>query len=218
MKNRTWTKTALAISACLCILWWILGAGATVAWFTDTSDDVRNQFHIGMIDMDVYFKNDVIKTYTPLDYSTAVFDDQALYEPGYTQVVFFKIENSGDVDFHYKLSVTVDKAVTAKSVLGNEIYLPNYLRYGAVFGKSEETVIEQVSKRLKSWTYADSYMLNTWSELSPYIFEAGEAPHYGALILYMPVDVGNAANYRGTAPEVELGLTVYAQQTVPASP
>ena len=44
-------------------------------------------------------------------------------------------------------------------------------------------------------------------------FEAGEDPHYAALIIYMPEEVGNVANYRGdTVPEVELGITVKAEQ------
>lgn len=212
MKNRKWTKTALAISACLFILWWVLGTSATLAWFTDTTAVARNEFRIGKMNLDVSFKNDVIKEYTPLEGSTKVFNDQALYEPGYTQVVYLKIENKGDVDFNYKMAVTVNGVTTAMSVLGNEIYLPNYLRYGAVFAESENALQNEVANRLQSWTHADTYMLDTWSEVSEYTFEVGEDPHYAALIIYMPTEVTNVANYRGNAPQVELGISVYAQQ------
>lgn len=215
MKRKKWRKAALALSACLFVLWWALGTGATLAWFSDV-ETVRNEFRIGLLDLDVSYKNDIITEYTPLKGATEVFYDEALYEPGYTQVVYLKIENNGDVDFNYKVSVTVEDFTNGKNAWGEEIYLPNYLRYGVVFAESETELQEMVRDRLNTRTYAinDWRMLDTWSEISPYIFEAGENPHYAALIIYMPEEVGNAANYRGfVEPRVELGITVFAQQS-----
>lgn len=212
MSKKKWTRAALVLSSVLFVLWWLLGTSATLAWFSDT-DEVRNEFRIGLLDLDVSFKNDWITEYTPLENSSEVFSDHALYEPGYTQIVYLKIENKGDVDFNYKMSVTVNRVTKSVSVLGNEIYLPNYLRYGAVFAETEAEVQELVAQRLQSWDHTDTYMLDTWSKDSEYTFEAGEDPHYAALIVYMPTEVTNVANYRGsTAPQVELGITVYAQQ------
>ena len=105
--KKKWTKVAFALSALLFVLWWALGTGATIAWFSDT-DTVRNEFEIGLIDLDVSYRNDVVTEFTPLQGTTRAFNDQALYEPGYTQVVWLKIENLGDVDFNYKLAVTVE--------------------------------------------------------------------------------------------------------------
>ena len=212
MRNRKWTKMALAFSACLFVIWWALGTGATLAWFSDT-DTVRNQFQIGLLNLDVSFKNDIVTEYTTLEGTTKAFNDQALYEPGYTQVVYLKIENNGDVDFNYKIAVTVDAENSKKGigVWGNEIYLPNYLRYGVVFGETEE----ELKDRLEARTNAPNQwgMLGTWSEISPYTFEVGEDPHYAALIVYMPEEVDNVANYRGAIqPTVALGITVFAQQ------
>lgn len=215
MNRKKWRKTALVLSACLFVLWWALGTGATLAWFSDV-ETVRNEFKIGLLDLDVSYKNDIITEYTPLKGATEVFYDDALYEPGYTQVVYLKIENNGDVDFNYKVSVTVEDFTNGKNAWGEEIYLPNYLRYGVVFAESETELQEMVRDRLNTRTHAtnDWGMLGTWSEVSPYIFEAGENPHYAALIIYMPEEVGNAANYRGFAePRVELGITVFAQQS-----
>ena len=215
MKRKKWRKAALALSACLFVLWWALGTGATLAWFSDV-ETVRNEFRIGLLDLEVSYKNDIITEYTPLKGATEVFYDEALYEPGYTQVVYLKIENNGDVDFNYKVSVTVEDFTNGKNAWGEEIYLPNYLRYGVVFAESETELQEMVRDRLNTRTYAinDWRMLDTWSEISPYIFEAGENPHYAALIIYMPEEVGNAANYRGfVEPRVELGITVFAQQS-----
>jgi len=214
LKRRKWKKTALALSACLFVLWWALGTGATLAWFSDV-ETVRNEFKIGLLNLDVSYRNDRVTEYTPLQGATEVFYDEALYEPGYTQVVYLKIENLGDVDFRYKTVVTVKDYVNGRNAWGEEIYLPNYLRYGAVFAQSEDELEAMVEERLKARDHADQYWgpLDTWSKESPYVFKAEEAPHYAALIVYMPEDVGNVANYRGfTQPKVMLGVTVFAQQ------
>lgn len=214
MKKKKWTKVALALSACLFVLWWALGTGATLAWFSDT-DTVRNAFQIGLLKIDVSYRNDIVTKYTPLQGTTEAFNDQALYEPGYTQVVYLKIDNVGDVAFNYKLAVTVEDSDKGENAWGEEIYLPNYLRYGIVFGETEADVQQQVKDRLTAKTHAsnDWGMLGTWSEISPYTYDVGENAHYAALIVYMPEEVGNAANYRGVdVPQVKLGIKVFAQQ------
>lgn len=214
MYKKKWTKAALAFSACLFVLWWALGTSATLAWFSDV-DTVRNEFRVGLIKLDVSYRNDIVKEYTPLQGTTKAFNDEALYEPGYTQVVYLKIENNGDVDFNYKVAVTVEDFTNGKNAWGEDIYLPNYLRYGVVFAESENELKDTVKDRLQSKTHANHEWgsLGTWSAVSPYTFAAGESAHYAALIIHMPESVDNAANYRGIQePRVELGITVFAQQ------
>lgn len=211
---------ALAVSSFLFILWWALGTGATLAWFSDV-ETVRNEFRIGLLDLDVSYKNDIVTEYTPLKGATEVFYDQALYEPGYTQVVYLKIDNNGDLDFNYKVAVTVKGSRIGTSVLGNSIYLPDYLQYGVVFAESENQLQELVKDRLEAKNHAENHWgaLGTWSMISPYTHEVQkkaadpEYAHYAALIIHMPEEVGNAANHVGAfAPQVELGISVFAQQ------
>jgi predicted ribosomally synthesized peptide with SipW-like signal peptide len=215
LKKRKWTKAALVFSSLLFVLWWALGTGATLAWFSDV-DEVRNEFQIGLLDLDVEYKNDIQTVYTPMLPTSEVFYDKALYEPGYTQVVYLKIKNNGNVDFQYKVAVTVNDSESVPSVLGNSIYLPDYLRYGVVFAKTEAELQELVKERLRANNAAQKPWgrLETWSEISPYTFDVvNDGEHYAALIVRMPEDVGNVANYRGgEAPWVELGITVFAQQ------
>ena len=214
MNKKKWTKAALAFSAVLFVLWWALGTGATLAWLSD-ADSVRNEFQIGLLDLDVSYKNDIVTEYTPLQGATEAFNDQALYEPGYTQVVYLKIENRGDLDFNYKVAVTVEDFENGKNMWGGDIYLPNYLRYGAVFAENEADLQAMVKDRLNAKNFAgeDWGFLETWSKPSPYLFQVGEQPHYAALIIHMPEEVDNVANYRGAQePRVELGITVFAQQ------
>lgn len=216
MNRKKWIKALLACSAFLFVLWWALGTGATLAWFSDV-DTVRNEFQIGLLDVDVSFRNDIVKDYTPLQGTTKAFNDQALYEPGYTQVVYLKIENKGDMPFDYKIAVTVEDFENGKNAWGEDIYLPNYLRYGVVFAKTEAELTQLVKDRSQAKEHAtyDWGALGTWSEPAPYTFQVGEEPHYAALIVYMPEEVGDVANYRGfQEPRVELGITVAAQQVV----
>lgn len=213
--RKKWTKAALALSSCLFVLWWALGTGATLAWFSD-ADTVRNEFRVGLIDLDVSYRNDIVKEYAPLEGTTRAFNDEALYEPGYTQVVYLQIENRGDIDFKYKIAVTVEDFVNGRNAWGEEIYLPNYLRCGIIFDENETDLKERVKDRLNARNHADTPWgaLGTWSEVSPYTLDAGESAHYAALIVYMPETVGNDANYRGIQePRVELGITVLAQQS-----
>ena len=214
MNRKKWKKASLALSAFLFVLWWALGTGATLAWFSDY-DMVRNEFQIGLLKLDVSYKNDIVKEYTPLEGTTKAFNDEALYEPGYTQVVYLKIDNAGDMDFRYKVAVTVQDFTNGKNAWGEEIYLPDYLRYGVVFAESEQALKETLKDRLDARSHGmrDWGALGTWSEVSPYLFEAGEDAHYAALIVHMPEEVDNAANYRGfQEPQVILGITVSAQQ------
>ncbi|MBQ8802660.1 MAG: hypothetical protein IJZ53_03355 [Tyzzerella sp.] len=214
--KKSYTKIALTLSICLLVLWGLMGTGTTIAWFTDTTDAEQNTFLIGELDLVVSHKLEN-GLYEEIDVDTKVFDDEALYEPGYVQVVYLKVENKGDVPFDYKLAVDVNSVNTAKSVLGNDIYLPNYLKYGVIFGDSEEALTREVAK-LKSITdfpeieESTSYPLNTYAQQDSVTLQP-EQERFVALIVRMPEEVGNAANYRGVeVPTVELGITVKAVQ------
>jgi predicted ribosomally synthesized peptide with SipW-like signal peptide len=212
--KRKWTKMALALSAGLFVLWWAVGTGATVAWFSDR-DEVRNEFKIGLLQMDVSYWDEGKGSYEDLQEATAAFNKEALYEPGYTQVVYLKIENKGDVAFDYKVAVTTGTVTKGENQWQGEIYLPDYLRYGVVFGETDAQVRQQVADRLAARNKAPDIWgnLGTWSEISPYTYDITDGPHYLALIVYMPEEVDNVANYRGAnIPKVDLGITVFAQQ------
>lgn len=223
MNKKKWRKAALGFSACLFVLWWALGTGATLAWFSDT-DTVRNHFQIGRLNLEVSYKNDIVTQYDNLEGTTRAFNDQALYEPGYTQVVYLRIDNRGDVDFQYKVAVTVEDFDIGKNSWGGDIYLPDYLRYGVVFAETEAELTEKLRDRLAARKEAPEEWgdLGTWSDISPYELKAPEDikenkdavnSHYAALVVYMPENVDNRANYRGvTVPTVKLGINVFAQQ------
>ena len=211
MKKMKYTKVALILSLCVMLIWGLLGTGATIAWFTDTPDVDENTFLIGQLALDVEYKNDLVTDYTPVDSQTSVFNDKALYEPGYTQVVYLKITNRGDVAFNYKMSVDTRSYVDSVSLYGTTLHLPGYLRFGAVFGATEADLDRTLAREYATEEMED-YCLNTYTKYDTVTVEPGQT-RYAALVVFMPEEVGNAANYRGsTVPQVDLGITVFAQQ------
>ncbi len=214
IKKNKYTKIALAISLLLLILWGLLGTGTSLAWFKDSEPAVKNSFYIGKLELELSHKkgNDY---YEVIDGETVVFDENALYEPGYTQIIYLKVKNNGDVPFDYRLAVDVYDVHTAKSVLGNEIYLPNYLRYGVIFGDSEAALNRAVAAAKAANNFpeaAGSYPLNVYSKQDELSLQPAEE-RYIAVIVRMPEEIGNAANFRGNdIPTVELGLNVAASQ------
>lgn len=222
MKKRKFTKIALTFSICLMILWGLLGAQTTIAWFMDESPIVKNTFDIAELDLVVSHK--VGNDWVEIDENTEIFDDEALYEPGYTQVVYLKIENKGDVDFDYKLSVDMVSFVAGQNEMGRPIYLPNYLKFGAEIENTEAELYSKLADRELAQSNANDILhdgpqpsvlpLNTYSEKGEIDANAGDASvQYAALIIYMPEYVGNEANYRGDkVPEIQLGITVKASQ------
>ena len=185
-------KIALALSLCLIILWVALGTSASLAWFMDTSPTLRNIFHIQNFDLVVSHKLDD-GTYEELDGQTQVFSDEALYEPGYVQVVYLKVENRGDGAFDYKTAVNVTGYTTATNVFGNSFNLQEYLKFGLVVADTESELQAKLAERElakeKSVMPLNDYSTDV-SRLG-----AGEID-YMALIVRMPEEVGNEANYR----------------------
>lgn len=215
MKRKTFTKSALAISLLLLSIWAILGATSTMAWFADT-DVVVNSFTFGEVNIELYHKDGGI--YKTVDATTKLFDDEALYEPGYTQVVYLKVENTGTVPFDYKFSVNPTDYVDGTSVTGQPIHLPNHLKFGVVIGNTEDEVMAATANRTAARAAATTPLNNyTQPQKSDYsLMQTDLGPggtQYAAIVIAMPEGTGNEANYRGTpVPEVVLGITVLATQ------
>lgn len=222
MNKKYATKTALTFSLCLMILWILLGAGTSIAWFMDESEPVKNTFDIGILDLEVYHKegNDYVK----VDSDESIFNDEAIYEPGYTQIVRLKIENKGTVEFDYKMSVIPGKVITAKNIYGRNIYLPNHLKFGVIVADTEAELEAKIAERNIAREYATMPLSNYYAVENNYAPDKDYTTEsayrlnpsgidYAAVIVWMPETVDNEANYRNDhAPQVELGINVKAMQ------
>ena len=209
VKKRIYKQIALALSLCALIVWCILGTGASLAWFTDTSPEINNIFHFSEFDLVVSHRLTDGK-WEEVDGQTKIFDEEALYEPGYVQVVYLKVENKGDRDFKFSTAVNVNGCIVATNVFGQDFMLQDYLKFGIKTADTEEEMKNSIPDREKAVEIADMPLHNYDTETA--VLNPG-ATKYIALIVRMPEEVGNVANYRGdTVPEVDLGITVKADQ------
>ena len=208
-KKTPYKRIALALSLCALLIWAILGTGASLAWFTDTSPEINNIFHFAEFDLVVSHRLTDGK-WEEVDSQTKMFNEEALYEPGYVQVVYLKVENKGTLPFEFYTSVNVNGCIVATNVFGQEFMLQDYLKFGVTTADSEDAMKNSVPNREKAVEIADMPLKNYATETA--ILAPG-ATKYIALIVRMPEEVGNIANYRGdTVPEVDLGITVKADQ------
>ena len=208
-KKTPYKRIALALSLCALLIWAILGTGASLAWFTDTSPEINNIFHFGEFDLVVSHRLTDGK-WQEVDSQTKIFDEEALYEPGYVQVVYLKVENKGTLPFEFYTAVNVNGCIEATNVFGQRFMLQDYLKFGLATADTEDEMKNSIPNREKAVEIANMSLHNYSTETA--ILGPGETK-YIALIVRMPEEVGNVANYRGdTVPEVELGITVKADQ------
>ena len=209
--NKTpYKRIALALTLCALLIWAILGTGASLAWFTDTSPEINNIFHFAEFDLVVSHRLNDGK-WEEVDSKTKIFNEEALYEPGYVQVVYLKVENKGTVPFKFDTAVNVNGCIKATNVFGQPFMLQEYLKFGLATANTEEEMKNSIPDRDAAVEIANEPLHNYYKsgsfELTP-----GKTK-YIALIVRMPEEVGNIANYRGDViPKVELGITVKADQ------
>lgn len=212
--RKNYKKIALCVSLVLVAIWCILGTGASLAWFVDTDEEVKNVFHFAEFDLEVSHRTED-GTWEKVEQGTKIFDDEALYEPGYVQTVYLKIENKGTVPFDFKTAVSVTDYTLATNVFGQSFQLQDYLKFGLTIADTEAELYELVATRDLAKEVANM-PLNHYYE-DDYITDQMElGAHetvYMALIVRMPENVTNVANYRGDViPRVELGVIVSATQ------
>lgn len=189
--------------------------GSTFAWFTDSVTSGNNKIVAGNLDVELEYRNQE-GAWNPVTEATKLFQEDALWEPGHTEVVYLRVKNAGTLALKYQLAVTVAHETTFTNAFGKtDCRLSDYL----VFGKVEsDTEIAKYATREEAWAAAgDTLGLSDYTkeaELYPAETEGKPSEQYVALVVYMPTSVGNEANYRGDViPSVDLGMNLVATQT-----
>ena len=215
-KLRSMRKSGLLASLTLFALLLFMGHASSVAWLTYTTPAKVNSFQIGKMDLVVSYKNEAMDDFVPMTSDTHIFKDHALYEPGYTQLVYLRVENHGDIPFQYKLTTNTYSSTPSINVYGQEFLLDNYLNYGVAFDRNLDKLVNTVSPRSAAKQIAAipvAENLEHLSERRTSHLVPGET-EFAAIIIRMPEYVGNEANHDKNAapPKITLGITVYAQQ------
>ena len=211
MNNKKATKRALLTSVMALVMCVVMLVGTTFAWFTDTASTGVNKIQSGNLDVKLMYSTDMVH-WTEANDQTKLFDDNALWEPGYTQVVYLKVVNAGNLALKYEAGFSKNYTSNrGKNVNGDWYRVDNYLKIGTAETEtkfaSREAVWAAIAATEK--TLAKDVMLtNDWVTL-----KAREESKPFAVAIYMPTSVGNEANASRLRPSSVSGLGIEVRAT-----
>jgi len=209
MKSKKATRRALLTSVMALILCCAMLVGSTFAWFTDSVTSTNNIIKSGNLDVTLDYYDETDKTFKPVEATTKVFDDSALWEPGYTQVAYLKIGNAGSLALKYQLTANVVDEIEGINVAGETFYLSDHLVFKVI--EIDEATVGTYTRETAKAAAGTELGLKSYNGDYKTLEETGAA-HYVALVIYMPETVGNEANYGEKAPSIELGVNLTATQ------
>ena len=210
------TKRALLTSVLALVLSLAMLAGSTFAWFTDTASTGVNRIVSGNLDVGLKYwgvGEDGQKTWLTAENSKDLFDENALWEPGYTQIVYLKVENNGNLALTYAMQITPVHETVGVNVDGEEFKLSDYIKFGwTTFTVDGDGAPVALDREAAQTGVGDGAQLGTTlHRQAAEPMEAG-AEELVALVAWMPENVGNEANYSTVQPTIELSLKVLATQ------
>ena len=231
MKQVTRTRKSLVLSVLAMLVCCAMLVGTTFAWFTDSVTSGNSIIQSGNLDMKLSYKPYGANNtqWTEVTKSSVIFGENALYEPGYTEAVWLKVENLGSLAFKYKFALTVFDELPGINKNNEEFMLSDFLevKYANVTDfASWESVYATREDVLNGFAYGASANSGSVKFANDMLFvEDGVvyAPTdpvmgqydcaYVLLILNMPTTVGNEANHNGTKiPSIDFKLSAVATQ------
>ena len=212
MKQSKQTKRTLVLSVLSVVLCLAMLVGTTFAWFTDTASTGVNKIVAGKLKIQILYSYDGTE-FKEADENTKIFNENGKFEPGYTQVVYLKVKNAGNLAFKYDLNLGYYSLSGGKNVYNEKYNLGDFLKIGTIkvnapFGNRSEA-IEAVAE--------NAVLVNTQPTLTGdqmIELKAGEESDIFGAVLYMPTSVGNEANPKsnGWVPKIQLRLVAHATQ------
>ena len=206
MTNRKTAKRAFLASVVALIICFSMLLGTTYAWFTDTVVAGRNRIVSGNLDIELDYavmEDGVIKDWLPVKEDTNLFNENALYEPGYTEVVKFRVRNVGTLAAKCKLGINIVSETAGVNVYGDKFNLSDFLYTGVVDNAAVTAATRdqyaafattQFSKASDSvYAGAAENMLTLLP--NDYVVGSGKDEAVFEVVVTMPTSVGNEANF-----------------------
>lgn len=210
------TKRALLTSVLALVLSLAMLAGTTFAWFTDTASTGVNRIVSGNLDVGLQYwgvGEDGQKTWLTAENSEELFDKNALWEPGYTQIVYLKVKNNGNLALTYAMQITPVHETVGVNVDGEEFKLSDYIKFGwTTFTADENGAPVALDREGAQAGVGEGAKLGTTLHRQAADPMKANAEELVALVAWMPENVGNEANYSTVQPTIELSLKVLATQ------
>ena len=210
------TKRALLTSVLALVLSLAMLAGTTFAWFTDTASTGVNRIVSGNLDVGLQYwgvDENGQKTWLTAENSEDLFDKNALWEPGYTQIIYLRVANNGNLALTYAMQITPVHETVGVNVDGEEFKLSDYIKFGwTTFTANEDGTPVALDREAAQTGVGDGAQLGTTLHRQAEQPLKASAEELVALVAWMPGDVGNEANYSTVQPTIELSLKVLATQ------
>ncbi len=211
MTNKS-LKHALVSSIMAMLLCVAMLAGTTFAWFTDSVTSARNTICSGNLDIELYYgtvnaAGDAIEKWTKVDNSTKLFDENALWEPGYTETVYLQVANVGELALKYDIALAIYEVLLGKTADGKDIDLTKYIKADMLVSDTEIVYANRAAARAAATSAENIKDFALQGNL-----KSGEAKFVN-IVAFMPETVGNEANHNGkNIPSITLGVNVLATQ------
>ena len=229
------TKRSLLASVFALVLCVAMLVGSTFAWFTDTASTGVNKIQAGNLDIKVEYAKEKMNDdgtltgeltdWAPIDNATNVFDPNALWEPGRTEYVVFRITNNGNLALKYKLSLETLAQKPGTNKANEQFYLADYLCASAKVNVGPGEIGSGVSTLGAFMTKLnDLSVAGVQNVLDPEYHPLTDATVNGTLLpgktncvpmaIWMPTSVGNEANAISPdkAATIDFGINVVATQ------
>lgn len=214
------TKTALTMSIVSMLVCCTMLIGSTFAWFTDTVSTGVNQIVAGNLDVTMEYAvlNDSGEFVEWKDAQDAdsLFTG-SLWEPGHTEVVYLKIKNAGSLALKYQFAMSISETEAVSIATGKIFKLSDYIKYGITEANGETGAYANADEAVDA-VKSSALPLANYSRSGKLLNSGDEA--YLALVVFMPYDVPNDANYdseKSAAPTIDMGITLIATQDVKES-
>ncbi len=200
------TKKALIASILSFVMCLSMLIGSTFAWFTDSATTGVNTIVAGNLDVGLKYSSD-FKAWKEAEGSTEIFNANALWEPGYTEVVYFEVENKGNLAFNYRIGTNLITNTKGKTEGGEEIDLTKYIKFCIV------PVDEAFANREAALAAVNNPIDFANLFVAEDSLDTNGAKATYAMIVYMPEETENAANHNGIdIPSIKFGVQVIASQ------
>lgn len=210
------TKRALLTSVLALVLSLAMLAGSTFAWFTDTASTGVNRIVSGNLDVGLQYwgvGEDGQKKWLTAENSEELFDKNALWEPGYTQIIYLRVANNGNLALTYAMQITPVHETVGVNVDGEEFKLSDYIKFGwTAFTVDGDGAPVTLDREAAQTGVGDGAQLGTTLHRQAELPLEADAEELVALVAWMPENVGNEANYSTVQPTIELSLKVLATQ------
>ena len=207
------TKSALMSSVLALVLCFTMLLGTTFAWFTDSVTSANNIIKSGNLDVELYYQAEGQTDWTKVTDTTNVFKENALWEPGHTEVVKLKVVNEGTLALKYQLGVNVASEVGSVNVNDVAFKLSDFIKFGIVDGAQSYTRDQAIAAVDATATALKTAYNSTITALDAKN-DTDSDEKIVTMVVYMPTTVGNDANAKTGAavPTINLGINLFATQ------